>query len=124
MILEPSCEDGEALDETPKPPNGRYPFFDSDMCDDSAGEQGSVGAIIEEESVDNAEWLQAEPAGGTRVPSSTGVISLDNGDLSISTHRSVSVILHQNRRANCRYRIMHREIEAPQDAGRIFHHKL
>jgi len=27
MVLESGREDGEDLDETPEPPNGRYPFF-------------------------------------------------------------------------------------------------
>jgi len=31
MVLESRREDGEDLDETPEPPNGRYPFFDRDI---------------------------------------------------------------------------------------------
>jgi len=37
----------------------------------------------EEEWIDEDEWLQAEPEGVTRVPSRTGVIIGDNGDVSI-----------------------------------------
>jgi len=125
LIVLKSCdEDGEDLDETPEPPNRRYPFFGRDIWDDSAGGEGSVGAIVEEESVDDEEWLEAEPAGGTRVPPRTGVIYLDDRDVSIQTNKSVSDISHPNGRANCRYRISHREIQAPQHAGGIFHHKL
>jgi len=31
MVLKSRREDGEDLDETPEPPNGRYPFFDRDV---------------------------------------------------------------------------------------------
>ena len=37
LVLESRPEDGDDLDETPKPPNARYPFFDRDVWDESAG---------------------------------------------------------------------------------------
>jgi len=55
MIFGSHCADKQDLDETPKPPNRRYPFFDCDVWDDSAGGEASVGAIVEEESVDDKE---------------------------------------------------------------------
>ena len=42
-----------------------------------------MGVIVDEESADNEEWLEAEPAGRTRAPPSGGVIYLDDGDVSI-----------------------------------------
>jgi len=36
MVLKSRREDGEDVDETPVPPNGRYPFFDRDVWDESA----------------------------------------------------------------------------------------
>jgi len=67
MILEFCRKDLEDLDETHEPPNGRHPFFDRNIWDDSARGEGSVGTMDEEESVDNEEWLEAEPEGGTQV---------------------------------------------------------
>ena len=83
-----------------------------------------MGAIVEEESVDDEEWLEAEPVGGSRVPPGAGMIYLDDGNASIKTTEAVSDISHQNGRANCSCRISHWEIQAPQHAGRIFHGKL
>jgi len=40
-------------------------------------------AIVEEESVDDEEWLEAEPVGGTRAPPVTSVIYLHDGDVGI-----------------------------------------
>jgi len=55
MVLESRREDGEDLDETPEPPNGRYPFFDRDVWDESAGGKDSVGDMREEDSDDDEE---------------------------------------------------------------------
>jgi len=65
MVVESCHEDAEDLDETPKPPNGRYPFFDLDVWDNSAGGEGSVGSIVKEEGVDAEELREGKPAGGT-----------------------------------------------------------
>jgi len=59
MVLESRREDGEDLNETPAPPNGRYPFFDRDVWDESAGGEDSVREMRDEESVDDEEWLEA-----------------------------------------------------------------
>jgi len=83
MVLKSRREDGEDLDETPEPPNGRYPFFDCDVWDESAGGEDSVREMQDEECVDDEEWLEAEPAGETRVPHGAGAIYLDDGDISI-----------------------------------------
>jgi len=83
MVLESRREAGEALDETPKPPNGRYPFFDCVVWDESAGGEDSVREMRDEESVDDEEWLVAEPEGETRAPHGAGVIYVDDGDVSI-----------------------------------------
>jgi len=34
MVLDSRPEDGDDLDETPEPPNGRYPFFDHEVWDE------------------------------------------------------------------------------------------
>ena len=83
MFLESRREDGEDLDETPEPPNGRYPFFDRDVWDESAGGKDSVGDMREEDSDDDEEWLEAEPEGETRAPHGAGVIYVSDGDVSI-----------------------------------------
>jgi len=71
------------VDETPKPPNGRYPFFDRDVWDETAGGEDSVREMRDEESVDDEEWLEAEPEGGTWAPHSAGAIYVDDSDVSI-----------------------------------------
>jgi len=79
-------EDGEDPDETPKPPDGRHPFFDREVCDDSAGAEYATGEMQEEEEwIDEDEWLQAEPEGSIRAPSGAGVSIVDDGDGSIET---------------------------------------
>jgi len=83
MVLKSHREDGENLDETPEPPNGRYPFFNHEVWDESAGEEDSVREMRDEESVDDEEWLEAEPEGETRAPHGAGVIYVDDGDVSI-----------------------------------------
>jgi len=92
MVLESRPEDGEDPDETPEPPDGRYPFFDREVWDDSAGaEYGTREMQEEEEWIDEDEWLQAEQEGATRAPSGAGVIIVDDGNVSIETepvHRS------------------------------------
>jgi len=83
MVLESRPEDGDDLDETPEPPNGRYPFFDRDVWDEWAGAEDAVRETQEEEEwIDEDEWLQAEPE-GTRAPRGAGVIVVDDGDVSI-----------------------------------------
>jgi hypothetical protein len=91
MVLESRPEDGEDPDETPEPPDGRHPFFDREVWDDSAGAEYATREMEEEEWIDEDEWLQAEPEGSTRAPSGAGVIIVDDGDVSIETepaHRS------------------------------------
>jgi len=83
MVLESRLEDGEDLDETPKPPNGTYPFFDRDVWDESAGGEDSVREMRDEECVDDEEWLETEPEWETRAPHAPGVIYVDSGDVSI-----------------------------------------
>jgi len=83
MVLESRREDGEDLDETPEPPNGRYPFIDRDVWDESAGGEDSVREMRDEESVNDEEWLEAESEGETRAAHGAGVIYVDDGDVSI-----------------------------------------
>jgi len=83
MVLKSGREDGEDLDETPAPPNGRYPFFARDVGDESAGGEDSLREMRDEESVDDEEWLEAEPEGETRAAHGAGVIYVDDSDLSI-----------------------------------------
>jgi len=83
MVLKSRREDGEDLEETPDPPNGRYPFFDRDVWDEVAGGEDSVREMQYEESVDDEEWLEAEPEEETRAPHGAGVIYVDDGDVSI-----------------------------------------
>jgi len=83
MVLESGHKDGEDLDETPEPPNGRYPFFDRDVWDKSAGGQDSGREMRDEESVEDEEWLEAEQEGETWAPHGAWVIYVDDGDVSI-----------------------------------------
>ena len=84
MVLESRPEDGEDLDETPEPPNGRYPFFDRGIWEESAGAEDAAPAMEEEEEwTDEDEWLQAEAEGATRAPPGAGVIVVDDGNVSI-----------------------------------------
>jgi len=58
MVIETRPKDGEDLDETPKPPNGRYPFFDRAIWDELAGADDAARAMEEEEEwFDEDEWL-------------------------------------------------------------------
>ena len=83
MVLESCPEDGEDLDETPEPPNGRYLFFDRDVWDGSAGGEDSVREMRDDESVDDEEWLEAEPEGESWAPHGAGAIYVDDGYISI-----------------------------------------
>jgi len=83
MILESRHEDGEYLDEAPEPPNWRYSCSDHHIWDDSAGGEDSVEARVEEESVDDEEWLEAEPARVTRAPAGASMFYLDDGDVGV-----------------------------------------
>jgi len=49
MVLESRLEDGEDLHETPEPPDGRHPFFDPEVRDDSAGAEYVTWEMQEEE---------------------------------------------------------------------------
>jgi len=62
---------------------GGIHFFDCDVWDESAGGEDSVREMRDEESVDNEEWLEAEPEGETRAHPGAGVIYVDDGDVSI-----------------------------------------
>ena len=55
MVLESHPEDGDDLDETPEPPNGRYPFFDRDVSDEWAGAEDAAREMQEEE-----EWIDQD----------------------------------------------------------------
>jgi len=83
LVLEPRPEDGDDLDETPEPPNGRYPFFDRDVSDEWAGVEDAPQEMQEEEWIDEDEWLQADPGATTRVPRSADLIVADDSDVSI-----------------------------------------
>ena len=49
MVLESRPEDGEDPDETPEPPDGRHPFFDREVWDDSPGAEYATREMQEEE---------------------------------------------------------------------------
>jgi len=84
MVIKSRAEDGEALDETPKPPNGRYPFFHRAIGDESAGSEDAARAIQEQEQwFDKDEWLLAEAEGAPRAPPGAGVMGGDDGGVSI-----------------------------------------
>jgi len=83
MVLESHRKDGEDLEETPEPPNGRYLFFDRDVWDESAGGEDSVREMWDKESVDDEEWLEAEAEGKTWAPHGTRAIYVGDGDVSI-----------------------------------------
>jgi len=83
LVLESRPEDGDDLDETPEPPNGRYPFFDRDVWDEWAGVEDAPQEMQEEDWIDKDEWLQADPGGKTRAPRGAGLIVVDDRDISI-----------------------------------------
>jgi len=84
MVIESRPEDGEDLDETPEPPNGRYPFSDRAIWEESAGAEDAARAMEEEEDwfVED-EWLKAEAEGAPRAPPGAAVIVVDDGGVSI-----------------------------------------
>jgi len=55
MVRKSHREDTEVLDETPVTPNGRYPLFDRDVWDESAGGPDSVREMRDKEAVDDEE---------------------------------------------------------------------
>jgi len=61
MVLVSRHEDGAGLDEAPEPPNGRYPCFQCDVWDESAGGGDSMREMPDAESVDDQQWQEAEP---------------------------------------------------------------
>ena len=89
-VIESRPEDGEDLDETPEPPNGRYPFFDRAIWEEPAGAEDAAMAIEEEEErFDEDKWLQAEAEGPPRAPPDAGVIVVDDGGVSILTEEGL-----------------------------------
>jgi len=84
MVHESRSEDGDDLDETPEPPNGRYPFCDRAVWDEWAGAEDAARRMQEEEEwIDADECLEAEQEGATRAPPGAGVIVVDDGEVSI-----------------------------------------
>jgi len=84
MVIESPPEDGEDLDETPEPPNGRYPFFNRAIWEESAGAEDAARTMEEEEEwFDEDEWLQAKAEGAPRAPPGAGVMVVDDGGVSI-----------------------------------------
>jgi len=84
MVIESRPKDGEDLDVTPESPNGRYPFFDRAIWEESASAEDAARAMEEEEEwFDEDEWLQAEAEGAPRAPPGAGVIVVDDGGVSI-----------------------------------------
>jgi len=55
MVIQSRPEDGEYVDETPKPPNGRYPFFYHAIWEELAGAEDEARAREEEE-----EWCDED----------------------------------------------------------------
>jgi len=84
MVLESRPEDGDDLEGTPEPANGRHPFFDRDVWDEWAGAEDTAREMQEEEEwIDEEEWQQAEQEGATWAPPGAGIIIVDDGDVSI-----------------------------------------
>jgi len=52
MVIQSRPKEGEALDETPEPPNGRYQWFHRAIWEESAGVEDAARAMEEEE-----EWF-------------------------------------------------------------------
>jgi len=52
LVLESRPEDGNDLDETPEPPNGRYPFFDRNVWDEWAVVEDAPQEMQEKEWID------------------------------------------------------------------------
>jgi len=86
MVIEGRLEDEENTDQIRVPPYGSHPLFDREVWDDSACAEYATQEVQEEEDwIDENEWLHAEPEWATRAPSGTGVIIVDDSDLSIET---------------------------------------
>ena len=84
MVIQSRLEDSEDLDETPAPPNARYPFFDRAIWEESGGaEDTALGMEQEQEWFDADEWPPAEAEGAPRAPPGAGVIVVDDGGVSI-----------------------------------------
>jgi len=90
MLLEAWPEDGDDLDETPVPPNGRYTFFDGNVWDEWAGTEDVAWEIMEKEDwIDENKCLQPEQKGATPAPPAAGVIVLDDKDASVYTEHGL-----------------------------------
>jgi len=90
MVIESRPEDGEDLDETREPQNGRYQFFDQAIWEESAGAEDAARAMEEgEEWFDEDEWLQAEAEEAPRAPPRAGVMVVDDGGVSIKTEQGL-----------------------------------
>jgi len=58
MVLESRPEDGDNLDATPEPPNGRSSLFDCHVTEELAGAEDTAQEMQEEEDwIDENEWL-------------------------------------------------------------------
>jgi len=55
IVLESRPEDGDDLNKTPEPPNGRYHFFDCNVWAEWAGAEDTAQEMQEEE-----EWIDED----------------------------------------------------------------
>jgi len=83
LVLESRPEDRHDLDETPRPPNARYAFFDCDLWDEWADVEDAPQEIQEKKWIDEDEWLQVNPGGATWVPPGPGLNIADDSNVSI-----------------------------------------
>jgi len=84
MVIMSRPEDGEYLDETPEPPNGRYLFFNLAIWEEAASTEDAAREMKDEEDwFDEDEWLQAEPEGAPQAPAGAGVIVGDDSGVGI-----------------------------------------
>jgi len=83
LVLQSRPEDRDDLGETPKPPNGMYPFFDRDVWDEWAGVEDAPQEMQEQQWIDEDEWPEDDPGGTTRAPRGAGHIVADDSDVSI-----------------------------------------
>jgi len=90
MVIESQPEEGEDLDETPEASNGRYPFFNCAIWEESAGTEDAVRAMEEEEEwFEEDECLQTEAEGAPWAPPGPSVMVVDVGRVSIWTKRDL-----------------------------------
>jgi len=90
MVIESRAEDGDNLDETPEPPNGRHPFFNHAIWAESAGAEDAALAMKEKvECFDEDGLLQAEAEGAPRTPPGARVIVVDDGGVSHETEQGL-----------------------------------